>query len=608
MMVPRVNSNRESMHDGFEELPRRSWRAHGQASRPLRPAAHPDRPPREAAPRRGLRPATDPATEASSGPVWAVAARHGALAGVVAALLLWLGPHGGDLAAHAYQRSLFMHSGFTLWNNFWYAGQYSFITYSILYYPLAAVLGIPLLAVLSLAAGAVGFTLVVTQRWGESARWPARVFAFVWGVTVLSGAFPYALGMALVLFSIRALQRRRSRLFAVLVPLVLAASPLALVFLIVMVFSAGVAELLVRKPFSASSRRLWFYCGAVLVGTASLGLLLRRLFPDPGRYSFPFVELVYVGTFCAIGAAFTWRLNQARMLRVFFVVYALACTAAFVLPSAIGSNLVRLRMAALPIGVLVLGLRRWYPRVPSLLALALVGFWNFTPAVGAFAADDAAPSAHSEYWQPAESYLRSHLAPGYRVEAVDSVGHWAAAYLPQAGIPLVRGWFRQDDFPQNQLLYGDLTPESYLRWLHQMSVAYVVLSGAPPDYSSRSEAELLRSGQSGLRPVMFSANQIVYAVPSPTPLVTGPGAATVRDMTESGLAVDLDRPGLYRVAIRYSAYWRTSEGCLTRAPDGMMELMAPLPGTVSLAMRVGPAKLVGALLGQSGLSCATSPQ
>jgi hypothetical protein len=47
-------------------------------------------------------------------------------------------------------------------------------------------------------------------------------------------------------------------------------------------------------------------------------------------------------------------------------------------------------------------------------------------------------------WQPAVGFLRRHLSPSYRVEAVDTVGHREAVYLPEAGIPFVRGWFRQD--------------------------------------------------------------------------------------------------------------------------------------------------------------------
>ena len=90
----------------------------------------------------------------------------------LATFLVWLGPPGADLAEHAYQRTLFLHSGFALWNNFWYAGRYSFVTYSVLYYPLAALLGIKLLAVATVAAAALAFTLVVWREWGPVAPRP----------------------------------------------------------------------------------------------------------------------------------------------------------------------------------------------------------------------------------------------------------------------------------------------------------------------------------------------------------------------------------------------------------------------------------------------------
>src|SRR5919201_36139 len=79
------------------------------------------------------------------------AAFSAAAAAASASLLAWFGPPGSDLAAHAYQRTLFLEHGFTLWNNFWYAGRYSFVTYSVLYYPLAAFFGIRLLAVATIA-------------------------------------------------------------------------------------------------------------------------------------------------------------------------------------------------------------------------------------------------------------------------------------------------------------------------------------------------------------------------------------------------------------------------------------------------------------------------
>ena len=65
--------------------------------------------------------------------------------------------------------------GFALWTNYWYAGRYTFVGYSLLYYPLAALVGIKLLAVLSVAASTAAFTLVIRQTWGESTVWATRL-------------------------------------------------------------------------------------------------------------------------------------------------------------------------------------------------------------------------------------------------------------------------------------------------------------------------------------------------------------------------------------------------------------------------------------------------
>src|SRR2546423_3163881 len=116
-----------------------------------------------------------------------------AAAASLAALLLWALPPGTDFAAHVYQRTLYLKHGFVLWNNFWYAGRYSFVTYSVLYYPLAALLGIKLLAVVIVATAVVAFAAVVRHEWGEHATWSIRVFAAVWAVLVLSGAYPFML-------------------------------------------------------------------------------------------------------------------------------------------------------------------------------------------------------------------------------------------------------------------------------------------------------------------------------------------------------------------------------------------------------------------------------
>jgi hypothetical protein len=523
------------------------------------------------------------------------AALSASVAASFAALLVWAGPPGTDLAAHAYQRAVFLDHGFTLWNNFWYAGRYSFVNYSLLYYPLAALVGIRLLAVATVAIATLAFAVVVWKEWGPQARWSSRAFAVVWAGIVLSAAFPFVLGSALALLALWALQARRPWRFAGLAGLTAAASPIAFLLLALIVVGLAIGR--------RSDRWLQIAAGSGLAAVLLLEAVLWRVFPAGGRYPFSTAELAAACTFCALSAAFAWRVEQLRALRFVFPVYGVACLTFFFLSTAVGENIARLRYAAIPLSVLVLSLRGWRPRIPALIVFALAVSWNVTPLAGSYlkAEEDAASDA--AYWQPAVSYLHAHLTPSYRVEAVDTSGHWPALYLARADIPLARGWFRQDDFPQNEVLYDELAPKAYLDWLRTLGVRYVVLTDAPVDYSARGEAALLRGGRTLLRPVFSSLHLTVYEVPRATPILTGPRGARVVSLTDSRIVVAAPRAGSYRLAVRFSRYWRPSAGCLSRGADGMIRLSIPRPGRVLLKFAPNARSALAALTGRSTHSC-----
>ncbi|HVN60748.1 MAG TPA: hypothetical protein VMT59_05770 [Gaiellaceae bacterium] len=508
----------------------------------------------------------------------------------VAALLAWYGPPGSDFAAHAYQRAVFLQHGFSLWNNFWYAGRYSFVTYSLLYYPLAGLLGIRLLAVATIATAALAFAIVIGREWGPTARWSSRTFAVVWAGVVLSAAFPFALGIALALLALWALQARRLWRFALLCALTLAASPLAFLLFALLLGGIAVSKRVATKQLVQP--------GLAVAAIGAIEVVLWRLFPGGGRYPFSFAELAAAVTFCLIGAGVTWRVERARILRAIFVVYLAACLAAYLVPSAIGENIARLRFAAIPVAVLALSLREWRPRLVAVVALGLAIAWNVTPLAASYAKGSADPASAAAYWAPAVRFLEQNLTPSYRVEVVDTTGHWGAVYLPKAGIPLARGWFRQDDFPENQLLYSALGPRAYTRWLRSLGVRYVVLTSAPVDYSARGEDAVVRSGQTPLRPVFTTSKLTVFELDGARPIVTGPGKARVLRLTQSHAVLQLGRPGTYRVAIRYSPYWKASTGCVSNGSDGMMRLVAPRAGAVTLGFDVDAQRALTALAGQ----------
>ena len=185
-------------------------------------------------------------------------------------------------------------TAFALWTNYWYAGRYTFVGYSVLYYPLAALAGIRLLAVISVAASTAAFTLVIRQTWGESTVWATRFFALVAAASVVSAAYPYGLGLALALTALVALVRRHLGWFGVLAALTLAASPLAFLFLLLVLAAAGVSRTrreIIRKP------------AAIAASICALGLLVWRLFPDHvDPYPFATSELLAALAFCGVSA------------------------------------------------------------------------------------------------------------------------------------------------------------------------------------------------------------------------------------------------------------------------------------------------------------------
>ena len=512
-----------------------------------------------------------------------------ASAAVLAALLVWLGPPGTDLAAHAYQRTLFLEHGFVFWNNFWYAGRYSFVTYSILYYPLAAVLGIKLLAVLTVALSVSAFAVVVRREWGPEATWSIRAFAVVWALLVVSAAYPFMLGTALALVAIGFLQRRLIWPFAAFSLLTLAASPIAFLLLIVVLIGVVLARRVERQRLVGPA--------AAIAAVAAVALLLRRMFPGHGSFPFSVEEFVAAVTFCLIGIGLTWGVPRARLLRWMFIAYLAACSGAFAFSSPVGENIARFRFAAAPIALLMLSLRNWRPRLICLLALALAVSWNVTPLAASFARGVEDPAANAAYWGPTIAFLHQHVPPAYRVEAVDTAGHWPADFLARAGVPLVRGWFRQEDFPQNEVLYGKLGANAYLRWLQRLSVGYVVLTTATPDYSSRAETQLLRSGRSGLGVVFRTPTVTIFKVPHPRPIVMPP--ARVLALGYASLRIKIPTPGSYRVNVSYSPYWHTTAGCFRQTKDGMTELQAQREGVYVLRFAVTATRALEALVGRS---------
>jgi len=452
-----------------------------------------------------------------------VSRREAGLAGVVAfaitAAFLWFGPPGSDTAAHVYQAWLFRHHGFVLWDNYWYSGRNTFETYSWLYYPLAVVVGIKLLAALSAGVAAAAFARVVAYQ-------PAVVaFAVVWGAFVLSGAYPFMLGVAFALLALACTRYEpgtylvRGFAFFALAALAWAASPLALLLLLVVV--AGL--------------RRW-RAVLLLLPLVALQAVLVLVFPNPGQFPFSWQEAVAAALFC-VGAIV---LTPGRPIRGVFVAWLALVALSFAFQSTLGENAARLRFVALPLALLAL---RGRPLALAAPLAVVAAAYNVSPLVWSFVKGHDERAEHASYWAPAIAFLREHNAPDFRVNALDTVGHWEAVYLPEAGIPITRGWFRQDDFPQNAVLYHRLDLATYVRWLRERGVEYVLVPHDRLDYSSRREPPLAAT----LHFVTRAGPVAIYQLANATPIA--PGARVLR-LTHDALTLRVPRPGRYRIAIR----------------------------------------------------------
>jgi hypothetical protein len=478
-----------------------------------------------------------------------------------------------------------------VWDNLWFAGQYPLFSYSLLYYLAASVVGNAVLGIASLVLSAVLFASVTMRDWGRAARWPARSFAVLATGQLFTGAYPFDAGVATMLAALCALQRGRIVLALLCTALTFGFSPLAFVLLAI-----ALAALFLRSR--RLSRRV-VAVGAVLAAVGSVQLGLLALFGTSGL-ALPFRSwqlLAGLGV-AGSGTALAVRSPKARTLALFFVVWAAASLVAFAVPSPIGHNMLRASTFVFPLMLLSAGLAGYRPR--WLAALGLTGSLVATvgPYLSMIPVRSSDARAQATFWQPLLGFLEAHPAPGFRVEVVPTSNHWEVYYVPRAGYALARGWYRQLDIADNPTLYrSPLTASAYRGWLRAQAVEYVLLpTGSLEAGAARREAELLRSGNSGLREVRRSKQGRIYALPDPDPILTGPGRATITSFTSSRIAGRVSRAGVYLLRVHYTRYWQPEPSSVCVERFGAMTRLVVRPGPFALRAVESPVGVVEALL------------
>lgn len=502
----------------------------------------------------------------------------GVFAPVLLAALAYvaLRPPSVDLAAQLFRTELFASHGFLAWNNYWYGGHY-LLGYSLLFPPLGAAVGATVVGGLAAVAATALFGLLAGRHYASGARLATLWFGAGTITMLLSGRLTFALGVAIGLGALVALDRERPLLA---MPLALAtsfASPVAGFFLALI----GVALFLV------GDRRQ----GAGLIACAAAPIAVMAL-AFPGAGAEPFVLSSLLGVLAVTLGVFLVLPQRERLLRCAVVLYAGAVLCAFVIPNAMGGNVVRLStLLAGPLVVLALANRRHLRLLAVLMAVPLI-YWQWQGAVRDVSRASADPSVRRDFYTPllAELGARTGGEP-VRIEIPPTRDRWEAYYVSPE-FPLARGWERQAETDELHLFRFGLSPRSYRNWLAANGVSYVAIPDAPLDYLAHREELLIDRGLPYLTPIWSNGDWRLFAVRGATGLVDRP--ARISAIGADWFELRVPHAAEFELRIHFSPYWRVSAGdaCLReRGPWTVVE--ASRAATIHVDTDLSAAALFG---------------
>jgi hypothetical protein len=501
----------------------------------------------------------------------------------VIALLAWLlvAPRTPDLAAAAYRLDLFKHVGLAVYDEHWYGG-HDLPGYSVLFPPLAWLLGLRAVGAISVLVSVRCFESLTGAVYGPSARWASVAFALAAVGDVWIGRLAFALGLSFALASALAFSRGRTALAfsrgytalaGLLAVMCAAASPVAGVLLAL----AALSDALWRR----SPRALLVLAAPALV----VVLALAGLFPEGGSEPFPIVSF---GATVLVALAFACALPPGNgSLRFGALIYVAACLIFLLVSTPMGSNIERYGvLLAGPLLICAVARARESEdvsraaTVAAVLAVALWAVWAGWGPVRETLAVVGNPSTKGPYYAPVERFLDEHAQAPVRIEVPLTRTHWETAELAPR-VSLARGWEKQLDVRYDGVLLSpSLSAASYERWLRSQAVAYVALPDVELDPSSAREGKLIRAGLPGLREVFSSRHWRIYAVRAPQPLAEGPGRLTA--LGHESFALSVSAPGPFLVRVRYTPYWTitSGRGCASRGAGGWTRVDASTRGRV----------------------------
>jgi len=317
---------------------------------------------------------------------------------------------------------------------------------------------------------------------------------------------------------------------------------------------------------------------AVAVASLAPVAILNVVFPEGGTEPFAFSALWPIPVIAVLLLLTLPR--DALTLRWGVVLYTGGCVLAYLIPTAVGSNAVRLGTL---VGGPLLALVLWRRRLTLLLVAFLPLLYIQTQAAARDVIDPDYSATTYAYYRPLLRFLSRQPGPPFRVEIPFTASHWEA-YEVAPHFALARGWERQLDIEDDPLFYnGTLNAATYHAWLRSVAVRFVAVANASLDYSARAEVALIDRGLPYLRLVWRSPYWRVYAVSDPAPIVSG---AVLRALGADSLTIDARKPGGVYVRVHFTPYWALSggQGCVAPAGD-FTRLTLRRAGVVRLVIR-----------------------
>lgn len=510
------------------------------------------------------------------------------------AYLLWY-PQTTDLAAQTFRADLWGESGFVIWNPNWYDG-HTIPGYSLLYPPLGASLGPALLGALSAVTATALFARLALRGWGDRAWLGVIWFGLASGVALYSGRTTFALGLALGLGALLAVQRDRSWAAAALAVLTAAASPVAGLFLALAGASIALAS---RWSPLGSGPTAGLPVAAALAAAAGSLLTIAAFalaFPSSGYHPFSFTAFIWLPLLALVVLALGDR-RAAGPLLWGVCLYALLGVAAVLIETPLGGNVTRLGATFAGPVLAVLLLRR-HPVLLALLAVPLL-WWQWGTTIEDVARAERDPSTEAAYYEPLIEELATRRAPGrpLKLHVPPTQSRWESVYLGER-FPMTRGWMRQEETGDFALFReGPIDPSAYVQWLSERAVSYVAVPDAEPDYLAETELDLVSSGSYPLREVWSDEHWRLFAVPGSA------GSGGVADLRLQPDGFTVDAAGARdSIPVRYSPYFEVVDGeaCVAEDPARPRRTLltpaagaAELQGTVTVRARLSVTAVLG---------------